>query len=178
MVRLAEGRFDGQTEPTMCPAYAQHSPPDTDGAILQFWNTARIERYRSINGIYYQDAAAALLTFGVSERRTFGDVGRWKAEFEKAAAAGAAVILVGTKCDRLLDCQVAEEEARGTGNRVRPGIREDRRGTQRADRGRCKGAAQGRNQADAPEPRRDHTEREMLLIDTGHLAFASSELEI
>jgi small GTP-binding protein len=112
MVRIAENRFDGQTEPTTCASYAQYSPPEVDSVVLRFCDTAGLERYRAINRIYYRDAAVVLLTFDLSDRRTFDDVGRWKEEFEKEASVGhAIVILVGNKCDRLQESQVPEEEA-------------------------------------------------------------------
>jgi Ras-related protein Rab-5C len=120
MTRMADDRFDPNTEPTTCAAYAQYAPPGDEDLLVQFWDTAGMERYKSINKIYYQDAVVALLTFDLSDRKTFADLNMWRDEFEREnTLTGAVIILVGNKCDLvgsksdLADkTHVSEEEAR------------------------------------------------------------------
>jgi small GTP-binding protein len=113
MTRMADDRFDPNTEPTTCAAYAHYAPPGDNEVLVQFWDTAGMERYKSINKIYYHDAAVALLTFDLSDKKTFADLARWKQEFEKEnTLSDAIVILVGNKCDLIDGIQVTEEEAR------------------------------------------------------------------
>jgi small GTP-binding protein len=113
MTRMADDRFDPNTEPTTCGAYAQYRPPGQSEVVVQFWDTAGMERYKSINKIYYRDAVAALLTFDLSDRATFTALAKWKDEFEKEnTLSNAIVILVGNKCDLWDQIEVTEEDAR------------------------------------------------------------------
>jgi small GTP-binding protein len=113
VTRMANDRFDPNTEPTTCAAWAQYTPPGEDSLPVQFWDTAGMERYKSINKIYYRDAVVALLTFDLSDRKSFTDLNMWRDEFEREnTLTGAVIILVGNKCDLAGTAQVSEEEAR------------------------------------------------------------------
>jgi small GTP-binding protein len=117
MTRMADDRFDPNTEPTMCAAYAQYKPPDDNETLIQFWDTAGMERYKSVNKVYYHDAVAALLVFDLSKKTTFNDVNDWKEGFEKECGVeNVFVMLVGNKCDLAEQCEVSEEEARNWAN--------------------------------------------------------------
>jgi small GTP-binding protein len=112
MTRMADDRFDPNTEPTTCAAYAQYKPPDTDATVIQFWDTAGMERYKSINKLYYHNAVAALLVFDLSNRKTFEEVNDWKNMFERENTMGnSLIILVGNKCDLGYKLEVSEEDA-------------------------------------------------------------------
>jgi Ras-related protein Rab-11A len=111
MTRMADDRFDPNTEPTTCAAYAQYKPPDNNEVLIQFWDTAGMERYKSINKMYYQDAVVALLVFDLGDRKTFLELNDWKEGFERENHT-AAVILVGNKCDLQERQHVSEEDAR------------------------------------------------------------------
>jgi small GTP-binding protein len=113
MTRLTENRFDPETHPTSAAAFCQWKPDFMDDLVIQFWDTSGMEKYRSINQIYYREASAALLVFDLTEKRTFEDLGMWKQDFEKEnSLSGAIIILVGNKCDLAQDVEVSEEEAR------------------------------------------------------------------
>jgi small GTP-binding protein len=113
MKRITENRFDANTEPTAAAAYGDYHT--ADGALIQFWDTAGMERYRAINRLYYRDAAVSLLVFDVSDRTSFDDIESWKREVEKEDSTGnIAFILVGNKAD-ITDpakVQVPEDAAR------------------------------------------------------------------
>jgi small GTP-binding protein len=113
MTRVSENRFNENTESTTACAYGDYKT--SDGVTIQFWDTAGMERYRSINKLYYRDAAVCLVVFDALERQSFLDVPTWKREFEKEDTTGNAVlILVGNKTD-ITDpgrVQVKEDEAR------------------------------------------------------------------
>jgi small GTP-binding protein len=113
MTRIVEDSFDSNPKPTTCVAYTQFRPPKENGVIIQFWDTVGMERYKSINKIYYHDAEIALLTFDLTERKTFDDITLWKAEFEKQNTVQHSVtLLVGNKCDLISEIQISEENVR------------------------------------------------------------------
>jgi Rab family protein len=61
--------------------------------------------------MYFHNAIAALLTFDLSRRKSFGDCSGWLDEFQKVnTQTNPIIILVGNKCD--LQPEVTEEEAR------------------------------------------------------------------
>jgi small GTP-binding protein len=112
MTRITDDRFDANTEPTACAGYAQFT--HQNGTIIQLWDTAGMERYKSINKIYYHDASAALLTFDLTSRKSFEDVSTWKEDFEKEVTQrNAGLLLIGNKSDLVTKSEVTEEEARG-----------------------------------------------------------------
>lgn len=113
MTRIVDGHFDPNTEPTACATYAPYALPGDDPIQIQFWDTAGMERYKSINKIYYHDAVVALLTFDLTLQKSFEDVSLWKKEFERGKTQESAkCILVGNKCDLVDNCEVTEEAAR------------------------------------------------------------------
>jgi small GTP-binding protein len=112
MTRLTEDRFLLNPEPTTAAAHANYKTED--GANIQFWDTAGMERYRAINKIYYRDALLGLLVFDLSNRQSFKDLRSWKEDFIREDSTGsAALIIIGNKCDLTSQAQVTEEEAKG-----------------------------------------------------------------
>jgi small GTP-binding protein len=109
--RIRDDRFDSQTEPTTCAGYAVYRSPLDDSVAIQFWDTAGMERYHSINRMYYHDAVGAILTFDLTKRKSFDDCDDWLDEFQKFnTVMDPLIILAGNKCD--LEHEVTEEEAR------------------------------------------------------------------
>jgi small GTP-binding protein len=113
MTRMSENRFDPDTHPTAAAAFCQWKPEGTDGLVIQFWDTSGMERFRSINRIYYRQAVAAIIVFDLTDARTFAEVDNWKKDFDhENTLSHAVVILVGNKCDLGEKCNVTEEDAR------------------------------------------------------------------
>jgi small GTP-binding protein len=109
MTRLTEDRFENNTNPTTAPACVLHRPNSRSELAIHFWDTSGMERYRAINKIYYHDAVGALLTFDLTNPRTFEDLSVWQTDFTAIAnVVSSFMILVGNKCD--LDQQIAIEE--------------------------------------------------------------------
>jgi small GTP-binding protein len=110
---MADNRFDPDISPTAAAAFCQWRPEGTDGILIQFWDTSGMEKYRSINQIYYREALAALLVFDMTDRRSFEAIPGWKKDFEaENTVSNAIVVLVGNKCDLIDRIEVLEEETR------------------------------------------------------------------
>jgi small GTP-binding protein len=72
-----------------------------------------MEKYRSVNRIYYRDSLAALLVFDLTDKRTFEEIDMWTKEFRSEnTLTNAILILIGNKCDLEEKCAVNEEDAR------------------------------------------------------------------
>jgi small GTP-binding protein len=113
MRRITQNRYEPNTESTTAASYGTYRSPD--GSAIQFWDTAGMERYRSVNKMYYRDAAVCLLVFDLLDHSSFDDVDMWKLEVGKEDTTRTITfILVGNKADVTdpAQIQVTEDQAR------------------------------------------------------------------
>ncbi|KAI8902489.1 ras family-domain-containing protein [Globomyces pollinis-pini] len=84
---------------------------DLDGKRikLQIWDTAGQERFRTITTAYYRGAMGILLTYDVTDERSFNNIRNWIRNIEQHASEGVNKILIGNKCD-MLDKKVITKE--------------------------------------------------------------------
>ncbi|PHJ20716.1 rab1 protein [Cystoisospora suis] len=83
---------------------------DNDVVKLQIWDTAGQERFRTITSAYYRGADGIVLVYDVTDRESFSHVDEWLAEVNRYANESTCKILVGNKCEKNDDRQVATEE--------------------------------------------------------------------
>ena len=76
--------------------------------ILQLWDTAGQEKYRSLGPIYYREAQAALAVFDVSNKESFDDLPKWINDFRNNTK-DAKIFIVGNKID-IPEHQVTSEQ--------------------------------------------------------------------
>jgi small GTP-binding protein len=67
--------------------------------LLQMWDTAGQEQYRSVMKSYYRGAHAALICFALTVRETFESVSRWEHDVKEAATDEVVLLLLGLKAD-------------------------------------------------------------------------------
>lgn len=67
------------------------------------------ERFRTITTAYYRGAMGILLTYDVTDERSFNNIRNWIRNIEQHATEGVNKILVGNKCD-MLDKKVINKE--------------------------------------------------------------------
>lgn len=66
---------------------------------LQVWDTAGQERFRSLIPLYTRDAAAALLIFDLTNRKSFASVTKWIDDVRRGRDDNVLIVLVGNKAD-------------------------------------------------------------------------------
>ena len=66
---------------------------------LQIWDTAGQEKFRSIMKTYYKGATGIILTYSITDRKSFQNVENWLKQIQIHAFADVNVVLVGNKCD-------------------------------------------------------------------------------
>jgi Ras-related protein Rab-8A len=85
---------------------------------LQIWDTAGQERFRTITTAYYRGAMGILLTYDVTDERSFNskyyknniiDIRNWMRNIEQHASEGVNKILIGNKAD-MLDKKIISKE--------------------------------------------------------------------
>ena len=87
---------------------------DNTDLTMEMWDTAGQERYPSICFAFYRDCNSCILTFDVSNQRTFDRLAFWKKNFlDKAQQSNASqfpFVVCGNKTDQ--ERVVSEEQAR------------------------------------------------------------------
>lgn len=113
--QIVDGKIS-DTTPTTGSAFSQLQTKNPDHPLVEFWDTAGMERYRSINKSFYKEAQAAILVFDLTCYQTFEDLNSWLEEFENEAPANAVVVLVGNKADLADQIEVEEDEVKTFAN--------------------------------------------------------------
>jgi small GTP-binding protein len=78
-------------------------------SILELWDTAGQEVFRSLVGFYARDAKGAFILYDVALRASFDDLPRWL-EFTRAHSPDAQIILFGNKIDLADIREVSHED--------------------------------------------------------------------
>ncbi|KAH0795395.1 small GTP-binding protein [Histomonas meleagridis] len=75
---------------------------------LQIWDTAGMERYKSLGPIYYRDAVAAIIVYDQTDQDSADAVSKWYGAFHATVKTPIYVVIVGNKDD--LDNKVVSNE--------------------------------------------------------------------
>jgi small GTP-binding protein len=97
--RVSEDIFQSSHVPTVGAQFISlELMIGTEKCILELWDTAGQEVFRSLVGFYARDAKGAFLLFDVADHRSFDDLPRW-VSFVHENAPDARVLLFGNKID-------------------------------------------------------------------------------
>ncbi|KAA8496791.1 Ras-related protein ORAB-1 [Porphyridium purpureum] len=77
---------------------------------LQIWDTAGQERFRTIAAAYYRGAHGIVITYDITDRKSFENVKSWMDEIGKYGSERVNKLLVGNKCDLVNKRAVETEE--------------------------------------------------------------------
>ena len=81
--------------------------------IFDIWDTAGQEKYRSINKIFYKDAAIVIMVYDISERRSFDEIkDYWINQVNNMCNKNPIIGLAGNKSDLYAKEKVKEAEAK------------------------------------------------------------------
>ena len=100
--RFCKNIFTGQYVVTIGGAYLQQKLVLSSGANIKFhiWDTGGQERFRSMANLYYQDAAAAILTYDVTNEKSFESLNYWIEELSNKIDQDKIILcLAGNKAD-------------------------------------------------------------------------------
>jgi small GTP-binding protein len=90
---------DLQTPTIGCHCTQIRVPVEGKEVILQVWDTAGQEMYRSLVPVYLRNVRAALLVYDVTERDSFQSLGHWHDILHEAVGPNVAIFIVANKID-------------------------------------------------------------------------------
>jgi small GTP-binding protein len=97
--RVSEDIFQNSHVPTVGAQYVSlELQIGEESCVLELWDTAGQEVFRSLVGFYARDAKGAFVLYDVTDRQTFDDLGKWM-DFVRQNAPGAQIIIFGNKID-------------------------------------------------------------------------------
>jgi small GTP-binding protein len=100
--RYCKNLFTGQHVATIGGAYFQQKVILNNGMTIKYhiWDTGGQERFRSMANLYYRDACAAILTYDITNEKTFDSISYWVEELKyKCDQEKLVLVLAGNKCD-------------------------------------------------------------------------------
>ena len=108
--RMVYDKFDNLIPPTTGAGFFQYKSEGPNSREIQIWDTAGMERFRSLNSVYYHRAVGAILVFDLTNYETFQSLDSWRQEFISKTNPNTAIVLVGNKCDRASDVEVEQTD--------------------------------------------------------------------
>ena len=80
---------------------------------LQIWDTAGQEKFRSINKIFYKEAAVAILVYDITNERSFEQLkSYWYQEVKQKGEKNVVFAVAGNKCDLFSEEKVNKKQGR------------------------------------------------------------------
>jgi small GTP-binding protein len=110
IMRVLESRYVEQLAPTPCATFYRCKCTHAAHPEVQLWDTGGMERYRSVNQVFYRDAVGALLVFDLTSHVSFEEIDSWLQEFITNARPNPSVVLCGNKKDLIDERDVEDNE--------------------------------------------------------------------
>jgi len=98
--RFVYGEFSPHTIPTIQPAFFQKTiNSGGQDLILEIWDTAGQELYRSLSPLFYRDADVGIVVFDLTDASSFGKCKQRVSDLREAGGLDISIVLVGNKLD-------------------------------------------------------------------------------
>ena len=78
---------------------------------VKAWDTAGMERFKTLTYSFYKRAEGILVAFSVTDRKSFENIQNWINSIEQYAQKNVPIIVVGTKIDLIDERVVTSSEA-------------------------------------------------------------------
>ena len=86
---------------------------DNKKILLDIWDTAGQEKYKSLTRYFYKDSKVALLIYDITNKESFKELKEfWVNEIKNFSSENVILGLVGNKYDLFLDADVTEDEGK------------------------------------------------------------------
>lgn len=98
--RLQYQQFEEDYQPTIGAGYIPYRTTcDGKDVELQIWDTAGMERYKSLGPIYYRDAVAAIIVYDQTDQESAEAINKWLDAFRGTVKTHAFIAIAANKDD-------------------------------------------------------------------------------
>ena len=116
IARYISGSFDKNSPTTngasFCSKNVRFEQLDKN-LLLDIWDTAGQEKYKSLTKFFYKDAAVCILVYDVTRKESFDSLKDfWYSQLKENSDPDIVLGVAGNKCDLFENEQVKEEDAR------------------------------------------------------------------
>ena len=113
MIQMIKKQFDQYKFPTIGATFLSHQvSAGTDrAAVVECWDTAGQEKYRSLAPLYYRRAYAVVIVYDITNMESFVIAQGWMDEVKKQEGDDVNFMLIGNKCDLEENRKVPVQEA-------------------------------------------------------------------
>ena len=100
ILRFTHNEFKGELFPTLGLEYEKKNLiyNNTD-YLIQLWDTAGQENFKSITRGYYKGSAVAMIVYDITNEQSFSNVENWIRDCKDSAPSTALLVLIGNKSD-------------------------------------------------------------------------------
>jgi small GTP-binding protein len=116
ILRYVSGTYNDGVTSTNGASYTSKNlqiPNTGKNILLDIWDTAGQEKYRSLTKYFYKDAAVAILVYDIRKKDSFLNLKDfWYPQIKENCAKNMVIGLAGNKCDMFEEENVSENEAR------------------------------------------------------------------
>eukprot|EP00826_Nyctotherus_ovalis_P034145 TRINITY_DN2801_c0_g1_i12.p2 TRINITY_DN2801_c0_g1~~TRINITY_DN2801_c0_g1_i12.p2 ORF type:complete len:221 (+),score=76.21 TRINITY_DN2801_c0_g1_i12:53-715(+) len=110
LVRAVKGEFKHEYEVTIGAEFSSlYFDIQSKNTQLQVWDTAGMEKFRSIIKVFFNGSHAAFIVYDITRKETFDKVDSWLNMLQETTTPNIKIILVGNKKDCEADRQVSYE---------------------------------------------------------------------
>ena len=97
--RFVRSNFEEQQKSTIGAVFHTYEQKyNGNDVVMQIWDTAGQEKYRSLGPIYYRDAVAGICVFDMTNKESFLGIEKWINEFRRHTVEPI-IYIVGNKVD-------------------------------------------------------------------------------
>ena len=114
--RYISGTFDSNVTSTNGASYCSKNVKYENlgkNLLLDIWDTAGQEKYKSLTKFFYKDAAVAILVYDITRKESFESIrDYWYGQVQENGSKNIVLGIAGNKCDLYEEEAVPESEAR------------------------------------------------------------------
>ena len=117
MFRFIKGEFNSEYQITIGLSFGdKHLIYNNTDYLIQIFDTAGQEQFKSIIRGYYQGAAVAMAVYDITKEESFEKVKGWIKDCQEFAPSTAILCLIGNKCDLEKERKIEKERGEKLAN--------------------------------------------------------------
>ena len=100
LLRFYQNRFDSNKTATIGMEFvSKHYIYNNTDYLIQIWDTAGQEEFKSITRTYYKASAVAMMVYDITNEISFENIKTWLSDCKEMAPSTALLVLIGNKND-------------------------------------------------------------------------------